>query len=112
MAAVPGPGVPAQQSAGPNVPQPSDKGTPLTASLPTLSLFSGFAGIGGLLMALLAALPTLIFNWGAAKLNWSVNQSWGWATLAFLFSGFYYPYYAFFQLPAPGILGAARRMRR
>lgn len=109
-----GPGVPSQQSAGPNVPQPSknDKGMSLTASLPSLSLLSGFSGMGGLVWALLMALPTLIFNWGAAKVNWSVNQSWGWATLAFFFSGFYYPYYAFFQLPAPSIVGALMGARR
>lgn len=53
----------------------------------------------------------ILYNWGAAKLNWSVNQSWFWATLAFFFSGFYYPYYAFFQLPV-SVFGAARRLRR
>lgn len=53
----------------------------------------------------------IIYSWGAAKLNWSVNQSWFWATIAFLFSGFYYPYYAFFQMPV-SIFGAARRLRR
>lgn len=55
----------------------------------------------------------VLYGWGAAKLNWSVNQSWFWATLAFIFSGFYYPYYAFVQHQSyVGIFGSARRLRR
>lgn len=58
-----------------------------------------------------AGLAFIVYGWGAAKLNWSVNQSWFWATIAFLFSGFYYPYYAFFQMPV-SVFGAARKLRR
>ena len=55
-----------------------------------------------------SALAFLVYGWGAAKLNWSVNQSWFWAVLAFVFSPVYYPYYAFFQRPV-SILGGRRR---
>ena len=54
----------------------------------------------------LALIPTLLFSYGAAKVNWSVNQSYGWSFVAFIFSSFYYPYYAFFQLPT-GVLSSA-----
>lgn len=76
--------------------------------------WSYLASSGALLWAALGLLPTIIFNYGAAKLNWSVNQSYFWSILAFCFSGIYYPYYAFFVLPPPvaSVLGAARRLRR
>ena len=66
----------------------------------------------GVLYFVLGSLPSIIFAYGAAKVNWSVNQSPFWAVIAFLFCGFYYPYYAFFQLPAGSVLqtmGARRR---
>lgn len=64
----------------------------------------------------LILIPMLLFSYGAAKVNWSVNQSYGWAFLSFIFSSLYYPYYAFFQLPTMGTvsstlqaIGARRR---
>lgn len=64
---------------------------------------------------LISLLPMLIFSYGAAKLNYSVNQSMFWSIVAFWFSGLYYPYYAFFQAPTGVIsstfaaVGARRR---
>ena len=55
---------------------------------------------------LIALLPMLIFSYGAAKLNYSINQSMFWSIVAFWFSGLYYPYYAFFQAPT-GIISSA-----
>jgi hypothetical protein len=67
-------------------------------------------------LAIVSAIPTIIFNYGAAKINWSINQSYFWAVVAFFFSGLYYPYYAFFQLKTLGVvsstvqsIGARRR---
>ena len=78
---------------------------------------SGFSSVTGVLFFILGSLPAIIFNYGAAKINWSVNQSYFWAVIAFLFSGFYYPYYAFFQLKTLGAVSStiqavgARRRR-
>lgn len=88
---------------------------PKTNGTITGGFWSYLASSGALLWAALGLLPTIIFNYGAAKLNYSANQSYFWAVVAFFFSGFYYPYYAFYVLPAPiipSILGAARRIRR
>lgn len=70
------------------------------AQPPSLSsaLLSGVSPLTWIWFAI-GFLPMLIFSYGAAKVNWSVNQSYFWAIIAFLFSGFYYPYYAFFQMP-------------
>ena len=68
--------------------------------------------VTGVLISILLSLPSIIFSYGAAKVNWTINQSYFWAVIAFIFSGFYYPYYAFFQLPAGSVLqtmGARRR---
>lgn len=78
-----------QQPASPTPPvQPSVYSTFLSSISPL-----------GILWAVIGFLPMIIFSYGAAKVNWSVNQSYFWAIIAFLFSGFYYPYYAFFQMP-------------
>lgn len=66
---------------------------------------------------LLAILPSLLFSFGAAKLSYDRFRSIGWAIVAFIFSAFYYPYYAFFvsgpAVTAPtGMLGAMRRAFR
>jgi hypothetical protein len=48
---------------------------------------------------------SFVYSLGAAKLSYAYNTSVGnsmafvWAILAFFFSGFYYPYYAFFVNP-------------
>ena len=68
-----------------------------------------FSGVGPTFWISLVAL--LIFSYGAAKVNWSVNQSYFWSIVAFLFSGFYYPYYAFFQIPSTMIQAVGGRRR-
>lgn len=78
--------------------------SPIKEAFESLQQVQGLS-IAGLVFSVLA---TIVYGWGAAKLNWSVNQSWFWAILAFIFSPLYYPYYAFFQRPM-GIFGAARR---
>lgn len=57
------------------------------------------SAIGPMFWVSLVAL--LLFSYGAAKLNWTVNRSYLWSFMAFIFSVFYYPYYAFFQAPSP-----------
>jgi hypothetical protein len=66
---------------------------------------------------------SFVYSYGAAKLSYAYNTSVGsssaflWSILAFMFSGFYYPYYAFFVNPvgAPSgstplpIVGGRRR---
>jgi hypothetical protein len=63
---------------------------------------------------LLGSLPMIIFSLGAAKLSYDRFQSFGWAILAFIFSGLYYPYYAFFISTAapPAMVMAGRRMHK
>ncbi len=59
------------------------------------------AGMGAtaLFLGILSILPFFLFAYGAAKLSWCLNQSYGWSFLCFLFPGFYYPYYAFLLNP-------------
>ena len=48
---------------------------------------------------------SFLYSYGAAKLSYAYNTSIGssnaflWSILAFFFSGFYYPFYAFFVSP-------------
>jgi hypothetical protein len=48
---------------------------------------------------------SFVYSYGAAKLSYAYNTSVGssnaflWSILAFFFSGFYYPFYAFFVNP-------------
>jgi hypothetical protein len=54
---------------------------------------------------------SIIYSYGAAKLSYAYNTSVGsssailWSILAFMFSGIYYPYYAYFVNPvgAPSV---------
>jgi hypothetical protein len=63
---------------------------------------------------ILGSLPMLLFSLGAAKLSYDKFQSFGWAILAFIFSGIYYPYYAFFISVAapPAMVAAGRRIHK
>lgn len=63
---------------------------------------------------LLGSIPMILFSLGAAKLSYDRFQSFGWAILAFIFSGLYYPYYAFFISTAapPAMVMAGRRMHK
>ena len=66
----------------------------------------------------ISILISILFSFGAAKLSYDRFRSIGWAIVAFLFSGLYYPYYAFFVSSGPavmaptGMLGAMRRALR
>jgi hypothetical protein len=50
-------------------------------------------------------ITSFLYSYGAAKLSYAYNTSVGssntflWSILAFFFSGFYYPFYAFFVNP-------------
>jgi hypothetical protein len=74
-------------------------------------------GVGVTMTMSLGLIFSLVFAYGAAKLSYDKFKSVGWAALAFIFSGFYYPYYALFlNTPAPistpppmGMIGARRR---
>lgn len=94
--------------------QPASSAPPVQPSVSVSSaLLSGVSPLAWV-WAAIGFLPMLIFSYGAAKVNWTVNQSYFWAILAFLFSGFYYPYYAFFQAPSgvSGIMQAVGARRR
>ena len=92
-----------------SVPAPA---TP-TATSPTLNI--GVLGAGTIMFISSSLIISILFSYGAAKLSYDRFQSLGWAVIAFLFSGFYYPYYALFvSTPSPispplGMLGARRR---
>lgn len=78
-------------------------------------ILQGWTALGSTLqivLAVLSLIPTIIIAYGAAKISWSVNQSVFWAIIDFIFAGFYYPYYAYFQLPQPGLMGAIGARRR
>lgn len=68
-------------------------------------------GMGAIFMLVIGLLPAFLFAYGAAKLSWCLNNSYGWSFLCFLFPGFYYPYYAIFLNPlcAVGQIGGRRR---
>ena len=72
--------------------------------------------LGSMMTISLSLIAHLIFSYGAAKLSYDMFGSVGWAVLDFLFSWFYYPYYALFlnksAPPALGIVGAVRRGRK
>jgi hypothetical protein len=81
----------------------------------SVGLMSG--GAGFVMSVSISLILTIIFSYGAAKLSYDMFQSVGWSILAFIFSGFYYPYYALFlnrpaalSTPPPmGMMGARRR---
>ena len=68
-------------------------------------------------------ISSFLYSYGAAKLSYAYNTSVGssstflWSILAFFFSGFYYPYYAYFVNPVgaspastlPSLVGGKRR---
>jgi hypothetical protein len=68
--------------------------------------------LGSMMTISVSLIAHLIFSYGAAKLSYDMFGSVGWAILDFIFSWFYYPYYALFlnkSSPALGIVGARRR---
>ena len=70
-------------------------------------------GLGLNFSVSLGLIFSLLFSYGAAKLSYDRFRSIGWAVLAFLFSGFYYPYYVLFvstAVPAVApVVGMGRR---
>ena len=84
---------------------------------PNVSANLMIGGVGVTLSMSLGLIFSIVFAYGAAKLSYDKFKSVGWAVLAFIFSGFYYPYYALFvnsavpiSTPPPmGMLGARRR---
>lgn len=72
---------------------------------------SPLAGIGILVAFIFITLPYILFGYGASKLSWCLNHSYGWSILCFFFPGFYYPYYSLFLNPLCQIqqIGGRRR---
>ena len=78
---------------------------------PSVSANLMLGGLGVNFSVSLGLIFSILFAYGAAKLSYDRFRSVGWAVLAFLFSGFYYPYYAVFvssSVPAP-VVGMGRR---
>ena len=112
-------------SATASAPAPATAADPVAAVTPTLTTtVSGgtvspaavtaaawFTGVGGILSLLFL----FIFHFGAAKLSYDLNQSFGWGFLSFLFASVYYPYYAFVhssRREAPSVLSSIIGGRR
>jgi len=71
--------------------------------------------LGSMMTISVSLIAHIIFSYGAAKLSYDMFGSVGWAILDFIFSWFYYPYYALFlnkSSPALGVVGAMRGRRR
>jgi len=64
---------------------------PTLVSSSTATAAAWFTGIGGILTIIFL----FVFHFGAAKLSYDLNQSFGWGFLSFIFASVYYPYYAF-----------------
>ena len=75
-----------------------------------------FVSTGSWVYALIPALFSLLFAYGASKIAYGQSSSYIVAILAFFFAPIYYAYYALVTYTPPStlgqILGAARRMRR
>ena len=80
------------------------------------------AAVGTYLVAITGffLVTAFLYSFGAAKLSYAYNTSIGssstflWSILAFFFSGFYYPYYAYFvnpvgATPAAAMMGGRRK---
>lgn len=69
-------------------------------------------GLSSMLATSLGVVVHLIFSYGAAKLSYDKFGSIGWSILDFIFSWFYYPYYALFlntpSSPQLSMIGARR----
>ena len=92
-----------------DTPKPVDQGIPLGSMLGSVGS-SGWA----IFLFVIGLLPWFFFSYGAARLSFMKYQSYGWAILDFFFSGFYYPFYAWFlvETPSPSVfptVGARRR---
>lgn len=102
------PPAPAQQPVETPVPEKT-----ATESL-TDGLKSRFSTAGGITISIMVIVAILLPAIGAAKLSHDKFGSIGWAILAFIFSPFYYVFYAYFvstrqPLVQQPILGGRRR---
>jgi len=91
-------------------PAPTDK--PKSTPSVTAGIMAG--GVGATISISLSLIFYILFSYGAAKLSYDKFQSVGWSILAFIFSSFYYPYYAIFlnssaPPPVAPIMGMGRR---
>lgn len=64
---------------------------------------------GMIIPVIIGTISGFIVAAGAAKLSYDRYGSLGWAILAFIFSPFYYPFYAFFVSTRVPMLGGRRR---
>lgn len=83
---------------------PSKKPT-LQSSTSTNGMMSSTMMI---VVSVIGAILGFIFSYGAARLSYNTYGSYAWAFLAFIFSGLYYPYYAFFISRPAGFFGGKR----
>ena len=84
--------------------------TPKKATPPTSSSQpSSATNVGIVIAAVVGAIIGFLFSYGAARLSYNAYGSYGWSFLAFIFSGFYYPYYAFFVSKPASFFGGKRR---
>ena len=79
----------------PPMPQPPQPSSGMTA--------------GVIVPVIIGAVVGTIIAAGAAKLSYDKYGSLGWAILAFIFSPFYYPFYAFFVSTRVPMLGGRRK---
>ncbi len=86
--------------------KPQKEGFEDTSKASPLSDIIGFTTIG-IIIFVLFLIFCILYSVGAGRLSycysrsagWSVGGSFLWSVLSFLFSNFYYPYYAFFNAP-------------
>ena len=76
------------------------------AASPDPTLVAGYTALT-VLSGVLGFIFLIMFSYGAAKLSFDKYRSFGWAFLDFIFSSFYYPYYAIF-LNSPTYIGGRR----
>lgn len=93
--------------------QPTDAPKPADSGIPLGGIMSFASGGWAIFLFIIGLLPWFFFSYGAARLSYMKYQSYGWAVLDFFFSGFYYPFYAWFlaEPPTPSfpVVGGRRR---
>ena len=98
--------MPAPANTPPPIPPAIKKEEKVVTSVVSSTISTGLI----VLWVLVGAIPWFVFSYGAAKLSYSKFGSVGWSILAFIFSTFYYPYYAYFlDTSSTNIFGGRRR---
>ena len=71
----------------------------------------GSTGSSGMIAVpiIIGVIIGFLFSYGAARLSYNTYGSYAWAFLAFIFSAFYYPYYAFFVNKPATLFGGRRK---